>query len=196
VFSAQIARIAAYREGLGKLSKFNPKFWETHLDETAWENISQEQSPWDLYNKHRRSIAIHSRKRKSAMRIIKNILVRSPQLSRRQKEIMTLYYFGGKTQKEIAAKLGISQPTVNFHITGRRDAYKIIGGAEKKIGRIIKENETCSSLRKASTITVIRYFQKKIITCTTAAMLLKRNPRTVYRYSKKYSTHSHATAEN
>jgi RNA polymerase sigma factor (sigma-70 family) len=59
-------------------------------------------------------------------------------LTRRQKEVVHLYFFLGKTQEDIAAILDLSQSTVSRHLFGVVRGGKHIGGAVAKLRRAIE----------------------------------------------------------
>jgi DNA-directed RNA polymerase specialized sigma24 family protein len=54
-------------------------------------------------------------------------------LTARQRDTVTLYYYEGFTQVDTAEKLGITQPTVNQHLYGKKRNGKYVGGACAKI---------------------------------------------------------------
>ena len=60
-------------------------------------------------------------------------------LTRRQRQVMELYYLESHTQVEIATALGISQVTVSQHLTGKRRGNKRVGGAFRKIRKAIRK---------------------------------------------------------
>ncbi len=62
-------------------------------------------------------------------------------LTRRQKEIVILYFHEAKTQAEIAEILGISQQVVSKQLFGVMRAGKKIGGAIKRLKRALEEND-------------------------------------------------------
>jgi len=65
-------------------------------------------------------------------------------LTERQREVMTLLYYEGLTQTEVAIRLGLCQPTIHKTTAGNLDyknGGKRYGGALKKIKRMCEEDE-------------------------------------------------------
>lgn len=65
-------------------------------------------------------------------------------LTERQREVMTLLYYDGLTQTEVALLLGLCQPTIHKTTSGNLDyknGGKRYGGALKKIKRLCDEDE-------------------------------------------------------
>jgi DNA-directed RNA polymerase specialized sigma24 family protein len=65
-------------------------------------------------------------------------VVRS-RLTVRQREIVELYFFAGRTQQEIAAQLGISQQAVSRQLFGVVRDGRRVGGAINRLRRIAVE---------------------------------------------------------
>ena len=66
-------------------------------------------------------------------------LVIQTRLTPRQREIVDLYYYEGKTQPEIAVILGISQQVVSKQLFGAMRKGKKVGGAIRKLRRLLKD---------------------------------------------------------
>ena len=56
-------------------------------------------------------------------------------LTPRQREIVQLYFFEGRTEAEIAEQLGIAQQVVSRHLFGALRAGRRVGGAMAKLRR-------------------------------------------------------------
>jgi len=67
-------------------------------------------------------------------------LVIQTQLSSRQREIVNLYFYGGKTQAEIAEILGISQQVISKQLFGVMRKGKRVGGAIRKLEKLLRAN--------------------------------------------------------
>ena len=65
-------------------------------------------------------------------------LVIQTRLSARQREIVNLYFYGGKTQAEIAETLGISQQVVSKQLFGVMRKGKRVGGAIRKLEKLLR----------------------------------------------------------
>ena len=60
-------------------------------------------------------------------------------LTARQREIVQLYFYEGKTEAEIAQQLGIAQQVVSRHLFGALRAGRRVGGAMAKLRRLAEE---------------------------------------------------------
>ena len=63
----------------------------------------------------------------------------STRLTDRQRRIVELYFYGGRTQQEIAAVLGISQQVVSRQLFGVVRNGKKVGGAIKRLRDVCAE---------------------------------------------------------
>jgi predicted transcriptional regulator len=59
-------------------------------------------------------------------------------LTPRQKEVVLLYFYYGKTQEDIAAILSLAQSTVSRHLFGTTRNGKKVGGAVQKLRKVIE----------------------------------------------------------
>ena len=124
---------------------------EFFLDYKHWQNIDDNKRPWYEYNHN-----VQDRKESVAAQqmiipCINEII--ASKLTNRQKDVVTMYFLSDRTQVYIAHKLGISQPTVNQHLNGKKRNGKKIGGSIRKIKKIIhhissavKENHSDSQV--------------------------------------------------
>lgn len=60
-------------------------------------------------------------------------------LTRRQQQIVELYFYEGRTQEEIAAQLGISQQVVSRQLFGVLRKGRKVGGAIRKLQKILEQ---------------------------------------------------------
>jgi RNA polymerase sigma factor (sigma-70 family) len=60
-------------------------------------------------------------------------------LTARQREVVQLYFYEGKTEGEIAQQLGIAQQVVSRHLFGALRAGRRVGGAMAKLRRLAEE---------------------------------------------------------
>lgn len=58
-------------------------------------------------------------------------------LTRRQREVLLLYFLHGKTQEDIAAILNLTQSTVSRHLYGVRRGGRKVGGAIPKLRKTV-----------------------------------------------------------
>jgi len=79
-------------------------------------------------------------RREDALREIGDVLalVIGTALTFRQREILVLYCNDGLREPRIAAMLGISQPTVSQHLTGKLRGGRKVGGALRKLRKGLK----------------------------------------------------------
>ena len=69
-------------------------------------------------------------------------------LTPRQKEVVLLYYYYGKTQEDIAVILDLAQSTVSRHLFGTARNGRKVGGAVQKLRKIIERTHP-ESVQKA-----------------------------------------------
>jgi RNA polymerase sigma factor (sigma-70 family) len=63
----------------------------------------------------------------------------STALTDRQRRIVEMYFFEGRTQDEIAADLGIAQQVVSRQLFGAVRDGKKVGGAIRRLQRVIED---------------------------------------------------------
>ncbi len=113
------------------MGSYNPTYWEIPIESAALERVPEERALWfETEEDQQRREAVREFYRTVAPVI--NEMIESG-LTRRQREIIRLYYFYGKTQEEIAAILSLSQSTVSRHLFGTTRAGKKVGGALSKL---------------------------------------------------------------
>ena len=86
------------------------------------------------------------------------------ELTCRQQQVMLLYFFKQRTQACIAEALGITQPTVNQHIHGKRRNGKHVGGAHAKIRKSLwcqAHRSNCSPTDQSILTTIYRILDPK-----------------------------------
>jgi RNA polymerase sigma factor (sigma-70 family) len=60
-------------------------------------------------------------------------------LTPRQREIVQMYFFDGRTEAEIAQQLGIAQQVVSRHLYGALRSGRRVGGAMAKLRKLAEE---------------------------------------------------------
>jgi predicted transcriptional regulator len=117
------------------MAQYNPDFWEIPTDITTLDRVPADKGLWfedDV-----------DRERRHAMReffeqvapAVESLI--DEELTDRQREVVKLYYFYGKTQEDIAEILDLTQSTVSRHLFGTvRDGRKV-GGAITKLRKAI-----------------------------------------------------------
>ncbi|MFP4499966.1 MAG: sigma-70 family RNA polymerase sigma factor [Candidatus Hydrogenedentota bacterium] len=117
------------------MATYNPDFWEIPTQADVLDRVASTRALWyedDIDRRRREALADFFHEVTPAVQG----LIDSA-LTRRQQEVLKLYYFYGKTQEEIAAILQLTQSTVSRHLFGTvRDGHKV-GGAIRKLQRAI-----------------------------------------------------------
>jgi FixJ family two-component response regulator len=120
------------------MARFNPDFWEIPIDNTTMERVAENQGIWFE--------TVEDRDRRHAMReffqqvspVVEQLI--DGQLTERQREVLKLYYFYGKTQEDIAVILNLTQSTVSRHLYGTMRGGKKVGGAIPKLRKAIDKS--------------------------------------------------------
>jgi len=117
------------------MSGFNPDFWETVVSEAHWEGLSTEDGLWPPRDAPSESRAAPRPGKlwPAVQALIEEVL------TERQREVLSLYFLADMNQREIAARLGISQQAVSEHLYGKRRNGRSVGGAIQKLRRACKK---------------------------------------------------------
>jgi RNA polymerase sigma factor (sigma-70 family) len=117
------------------MTQYNPYYWEVQTDISNLERVPAERALW-----YETDV---DRARKQAMRDFYkevspavNTIIEGA-LTRRQREIVQLYYIHGKTQEDIASILSVKQSTVSRHLFGTSRGGRKVGGAIPKLRKAI-----------------------------------------------------------
>jgi predicted transcriptional regulator len=117
------------------MASYNPDFWEVPTEFATLDRVPATDA---LYyetdeDRERRYAMQHfyEQVRPSVDDFIEN------SLTQRQKEVVKLYYFHGKTQEDIAVILQLTQSTVSRHLFGTVRGGKKVGGAIPKLRKLI-----------------------------------------------------------
>jgi DNA-directed RNA polymerase specialized sigma24 family protein len=112
---------------------YDARFWELPFDPDTLANV-----PADLFaTADDEAPSDGARIRRQVLAELAEV-VRS-RLTVRQREIVELYFFAGRTQQEIAAELGISQQAVSRQLFGVVRDGRRVGGAINRLRRIAVE---------------------------------------------------------
>jgi RNA polymerase sigma factor (sigma-70 family) len=117
------------------MSGFNPDFWETVVSEAHWESLSTDDALWPAGEGWRRSRA--ARRAEKLWPAVQALI--DEVLTKRQREVLRLYFLADLNQREIAERLGISQQAVSEHLYGKRRSGRVVGGAIRKLRRACRE---------------------------------------------------------
>ncbi len=108
-------------------------YWEVNLREGQWASIPSTQTIWES------STPAREQRLQTAEEIA--LLLHTLMLAvltRRQRQVMELYYFENQTEVQVATALGITQPTVCQHIHGKIRNGRRVGGALRRIRKAIR----------------------------------------------------------
>lgn len=117
------------------MAAFNPDFWEIPTEMKHLDRKAAAEGLWyetDVDRERRHAMKDFYRDVKPAVNQIINT-----KLTRRQREVLQLYYFHGKTQEDIAAILNLTQSTVSRHLFGTVRGGKKVGGAIPKLRKAV-----------------------------------------------------------
>ena len=117
------------------MSEFNADFWEVQTGSRYLESLPASRGLW--FETEEDSERRHAFKDFfQEVRPVVDSMIDS-KLTRRQQEVVKLYYFYNKTQEDIAAILDLSQSTVSRHLFGTVRHGKKVGGAIPKLRKVI-----------------------------------------------------------
>jgi DNA-binding CsgD family transcriptional regulator len=152
----------------------SPLYWESHLSRGHIENLPVTLKLWYEYNYSQQSRERREEINREAIVIIKNII--ECDVTARQREITLLYFFGDMKQVPIARQFGISQPTVNQHLKGKMRGGKRVGGAIRRIRKVIRWRASTKSARTDGmhVVQILGLLLEEHITRRRAARLLGR----------------------
>ena len=121
------------------MSPFNPAFWEIQTDNATLERVPVEQALW-----HETET---DQERRHALKdfftevspVVNEFI--EEKLTHRQREVVKLYYYYGKTQEDIAIILNLTQSTVSRHLFGTVRGGKKVGGAIPKLRKVVDKEQ-------------------------------------------------------
>lgn len=117
------------------MAEFRADFWEVPLDASHLDNIPADRALWfETEQDRQRRHALQAFFQQVLPSVTELI---DSELTKRQREVLDLYYFQGKTQEDIAAMLTLSQSTVSRHLFGTVRNGRKVGGAIPKLQKAI-----------------------------------------------------------
>jgi DNA-directed RNA polymerase specialized sigma24 family protein len=118
---------------LKEMTGYDARFWELPFDPDTLANV-----PADLFAATGDEISSEgARLRRRVLDELAQVV--RTRLTARQREIVELYFFAGRTQQEIAAELGVSQQAVSRQLFGVVRDGRRVGGAITRLRRIAVE---------------------------------------------------------
>jgi len=122
------------------MATFNPDFWEVSAPSAFLESVPSESALWfETAEDQERRYALQDFFQ-SVLPVVSDIIDEA--LTDRQREVVTLYYFHGKSQEDIASILDLSQSTVSRHLFGTVRDGKKVGGAITKLKKVIEKTDS------------------------------------------------------
>lgn len=109
-------------------------FWEVFVDPLDMDRFCIEQGLWYESDEERQIRYQREDRFDLLVREIKDII--ENELTPRQRDIIHLYFFHGKTQGEIAQIMGISRRVVGQHLFGICRKGRKVGGAIQRIRKV------------------------------------------------------------
>jgi len=121
------------------MATFAADFWEIATDSQFIEAIPADRALWFETDEDRdRRYALQDFFQ-AVLPVVTEYIEES--LTDRQREIVQLYFFHGKTQEDIAAMLDVSQSTVSRHLFGTTRDGKKVGGAIPKLRKVVERTQ-------------------------------------------------------
>jgi RNA polymerase sigma factor (sigma-70 family) len=120
------------------MARFNVDFWEIPTTSAYLESVPAERALWFETEEDRERRYALQEFFQSMLPVVRDLI--DAQLTARQRQVLTLYYFDNKTQEDIAAILGLTQSTVSRHLFGTARNGKKVGGAVAKLQRAMEKN--------------------------------------------------------
>lgn len=117
------------------MSQFNASFWEIPADARYLDNLPAEKALWfETQQDQERRQALRDFFAAVLPAVEKLI---DSELTSRQQQVLKLYYYGCKSQEDIAAQLALSQSTVSRHLFGTVRNGRKVGGAIPKLRKAV-----------------------------------------------------------
>src|SRR5512140_642924 len=98
------------------MAGYDPKFWEIAVDPDVLDRLESHDDPLTKLLEGDGSSEARARNREQALEQIHIII--ATRLTELQRQVVTLYFLEGRSQAEIATRLGIRQQVVSRHLFG------------------------------------------------------------------------------
>jgi len=127
------------------MPRFNADFWEIAAGSEYFENVPVQKALWFETEEDRRRRHALCEFYQRVLPVVCKLIDEA--LTERQKKILRLYYFEGKTQEDIARALDVSQSTVSRHLFGTlRNGRRGGGGGFQTPPGSIAPSPTCRAI--------------------------------------------------
>lgn len=121
------------------MAEFNAAFWEVPASSEYLENLPSTRGLWFETEEERDQRHALRDFFDTVQPTVTKLI--DTELTPRQREVVRLYYFHNKTQEDIASILDLSQSTVSRHLFGTVRAGKKVGGAVRKLRKVIEKSQ-------------------------------------------------------
>lgn len=121
------------------MAQFNPDFWEVQTGPAYLESLPANRGLWHETEEDRQRRYAFQDFFQAVRPVVHELI--DTQLTKRQREVVKLYYIHGKTQEDIAAILDLSQSTVSRHLFGTVRRGKKVGGAIPKLKKVMERTK-------------------------------------------------------
>ncbi len=121
------------------MATFNPDFWEVQAPTGYLESVPSTRAMWyetEVDRERRHALQEFFQAVLPAVTDLVDV-----ELTSRQRQILKMYYFEGKTQEEIAEQLCLTQSTVSRHLFGTVRGGKRVGGAIPKLRKAVAKRQ-------------------------------------------------------
>ena len=122
------------------MSEFNSDFWEVQTGSAYLESLPANRGLWFETQIDRERRYAFEDFFKEVKPVVREMI--SGSLTKRQREVVQLYYLQGKTQEDIATILDLSQSTVSRHLFGTVRQGKKVGGAIPKLKKVMEKTQS------------------------------------------------------
>jgi len=120
------------------MSQFNSDFWEVQAGSQYLESLPANRGLWFETEEDRSRRYAFQDFFHEVKPVVRSMI--DSGLTKRQSEVVKLYYLHNKTQEDIAAILNLSQSTVSRHLFGTVRRGKKVGGAIPKLRKAIERH--------------------------------------------------------
>jgi predicted transcriptional regulator len=124
------------------MAEYTASFWEVATESAYLENLPAEKGLWfetEIDRERRYAFQDFFGEVKPVVREWID-----GELTERQRQVVQLYFFHGKTQEDIATILDLTQSTVSRHLFGTVRQGKKVGGAIPKLRKVLEKSRSAS----------------------------------------------------
>ncbi len=121
------------------MAQYSAEFWEIQTGSAFLESMPAQRGMWYETSEDRERRYAFEEFFNEVRPVVRDMI--GIQLTRRQQEVVQLYYVHGKTQEDIAEILNLSQSTVSRHLFGTVRDGKKVGGAIPKLRKALEREQ-------------------------------------------------------